>query len=456
MYFIILFLLNRICSIQINPEYSYIFLKVRGTGNINILYSGSCTHQQPSPRLPNEVYINEAKKNDISYSYSFTQSPNNITLIWYKPLNATGCMFFHCRNIIEMDLSLFKTSEITCFAGMFNGCSSLTSLNLSNFDTSQATSIFYMFNDCSSLISIDLSNFNTEKVTDGNSVFSGCSSLKYLNLKNAVLNSSFINQINSLSLKGIIISDKYISYFKNQYNKLISCIKFDEFNTSSKFNYYYISSEENEFICNNCGYEFYETYNDINNYKLDEITCYEKCEQNFIYDIKENKTYCTLTSICPSPYNKLILDKSECTDDCRKDKDFKYEFNNICYKTLPDASEYIHHINDSLIFSKEYFLDRLNLSDLSQGKDVEMRKDNILISFTTSNEKNNYLDDNKININLGKCEKILKDFYNISYNDSLYILSLEAKLNEIKVPKIEYEVYYPLFNTKNVRIIPYS
>ena len=233
MYFIILFLLNRICSIQINPEYSYIFLKVRGTGNIKILHSDKCTHEQPSPRLPNEVYINEAKKNDISYSYSFTQSPNNITLIWYKPLNATGCMFFHCRNIIEMDLSLFKTSEITCFAGMFNGCSSLTSLNLSNFDTSQATSIYYMFKNCSSLISIDLSNFNTEKVTDGNSVFSGCSSLKYLNLKNAVLNTNFINQINSLSLKSINISYKYISYFKNQYNKLISCIKFNEFNTSS-------------------------------------------------------------------------------------------------------------------------------------------------------------------------------------------------------------------------------
>ena len=56
------------------------------------------------------------------------------------------------------------------------------------------------------------------------------------------------------------------------------------------------------------------------------------------------------------------------------------------------------------------------------------------------------MNDNKININLGKCEKILKKFYNISHNDSLYIFSIEIKLNEIRIPKIEYEVYYPLNN----------
>jgi hypothetical protein len=127
--------------------------------------------------------------------------------------------------------------------------------------------------------------------------------------------------------------------------------------------------------------------------------------------------------------------------------------NNQCYLKLENKEQFyseninhINHTNDSLNFFLENFVDNLDLLDLSQGKDAEMRKDNIFISFTTLNKKNNYLNDNKININLGKCEKILKNFYNISHNYSLYILLIEIKLNEIRIPKIEYEVYYPLNN----------
>ena len=396
MHFIFALLFSQIFSIQINPDYSYIFLKVNKTGNIKILESGTCSHEQPSPRLPNEIYINDVKKNSRSYSYSFTASPNNITLIWHNPLKAVGCMFLGCKDIIEMDFSHFKTSEINCFAGMFNGCSSLTSLNLSNFDTSQATSITYMFNKCSSLISLDLSNFNTEKVNDDDSFMDGCSSLKYLNIKNAVVHQNFINRIKSLpSFQNIYISNKYINDFKNENNKLIDCIIFDEFNLSKTYHYYYIYSKQEKFNCSYCGYEFYEINSDINNSESDNNQCHQKLEN-------------------------------------------KEQF----------YSENIIHINDSLNLFLENFVDNLDLSDLSQGKDEEMRKNNIFISFTTLNKKNNYSDDNKININLKKCEKILKDFYNISYNDSLYILIVEIKLDKIRIPIIEYEVYYPLFNNK--------
>ena len=50
-------------------------------------------------------------------------------------------------------------------------------------------------------------------------------------------------------------------------------------------------------------------------------------------------------------------------------------------------------------------------------------------------------------INLGDCENILKDIYNISKDDSLYMLQIISEEDEgMKIPKIEYEVYYPLFN----------
>ena len=68
---------------------------------------------------------------------------------------------------------------------------------------------------------------------------------------------------------------------------------------------------------------------------------------------------------------------------------------------------------------------------------------------STKNQKSN---ENKkmITINLGECENILKDVYNISKNDSLYILQIFSKEEEMKTPKIEYEVYYPLYNNNNL------
>ena len=51
---------------------------------------------------------------------------------------------------------------------------------------------------------------------------------------------------------------------------------------------------------------------------------------------------------------------------------------------------------------------------------------------------------NTTSIDLGKCEKQLKNYYNISENESLYILKMDIQQEGYKIPKIQYEVYYPL------------
>ena len=53
-------------------------------------------------------------------------------------------------------------------------------------------------------------------------------------------------------------------------------------------------------------------------------------------------------------------------------------------------------------------------------------------------------------MNLGECENILKNKYNISKNDSLYILQIISEEEGMKIPKVEYEVYYPLHKTNNL------
>ena len=55
-----------------------------------------------------------------------------------------------------------------------------------------------------------------------------------------------------------------------------------------------------------------------------------------------------------------------------------------------------------------------------------------------------------ITMDLGQCEKNLKSDYNISNNDSLYILQIITEEEGMKKPKVEYEVYYPLNNISNL------
>ena len=88
------------------------------------------------------------------------------------------------KNILDLDLSNFDTSQVTNMSSMFRGMSNLTTLNLSNFDTSQVTNMDSMLASVSNLTTIDLSSFDTSKVTDMSLMFYNMSSLTTLNLSN--------------------------------------------------------------------------------------------------------------------------------------------------------------------------------------------------------------------------------------------------------------------------------
>ena len=55
-------------------------------------------------------------------------------------------------------------------------------------------------------------------------------------------------------------------------------------------------------------------------------------------------------------------------------------------------------------------------------------------------------------IDLGECENKIKEEYNISKNKSLYILKIDVKQEGYKIPKIAYEVYYPLFGDNLIKL----
>ena len=172
---------------EINEDYligkAYIKLKIKGKGINRIFYSRD--QEFDSYFIPpNEVIINNVKKNYVNYEYDFINDINNVILIWNDPVNNIQPLFYGCSNITEVDLSYFDSSSLLYIGGLFKYCSSLTYVNFTNFNTDQVQIMRYMFSGCDSLKSLDLSNFNTESVTDMKYMFHNCNNLHYLNLKN--------------------------------------------------------------------------------------------------------------------------------------------------------------------------------------------------------------------------------------------------------------------------------
>ena len=462
------------------------------TTNVTLMYNMFCNCQKlESLNLSHFNIINVV---NMSYLFSGCSSLSNLDISNFNTMNVEKMdyMFNNCNNLTSLNLFHFDTSKVTNMERMFFNCSSLIFLNISNFDTSKVIIMNSMFYNSHSLKSLDLTNFNTSNVNHMGSLFKNCYSINSLNLKNfdtskvKYMDNMFANCINLTSLnlsnfkidkainiekmfincsnlfyinlklakinnkvgtthifrymnKDLIIcseSEKWSNLLSNEH-LTINCINMKN-NKSSIKCYKKLMSDENNNnnnICDFCGLNYLKEFN----YKLNVINCYKQCSYYHYFDINSNEMFCL--DNCSGIYNKLIQEKNECIDDCKRDYIYKYEFkkgyNIICVNKSIFATE-----------QKNQIMSEINKTKLENGNDEEIKEDNIIIALTTTSNQKNNENINKTSINLGECEYKLKWYYNISINDSLYIIKIDLKEEGMKIPKIEYEVYYP-FNSSN-------
>ena len=137
---------------------------------------------------PEKVYLN-ADSSKMFYSDYYGQKIKNILELDLSHFDTSqvtnmSSMFYGMSNLTTLNLSYFDTSQVTNMEAMFRGMSNLTTLNLSSFDTSQVTNMSSMFTYMYKFTTLDLSSFNTSKVTDMNHMFENMSNLTTLDLSN--------------------------------------------------------------------------------------------------------------------------------------------------------------------------------------------------------------------------------------------------------------------------------
>lgn len=223
----------KVCEIGQNEKCLTCKKNVCGSCNIGyVLVKGNCilnhsfkavyktNHKKETINLINKIYFNDIvgliidnKKVSPSYNFTFPRKGEHSVIMLLNDENLiTGKMMFFnitnlvsinftsrfgslnmismrgmfkdCINLKSIELSSFKTSNVSDFSFMFDNCISLKSINISHFDTVKARDISYMFSHCKLLSTISLNTFNTINVKDMSGLFYGCTSLISIDLKN--------------------------------------------------------------------------------------------------------------------------------------------------------------------------------------------------------------------------------------------------------------------------------
>ena len=223
----------------------------------------------------------------------------------------------------------------------------------------------------------------------------------------------------------------FLNKKENKYELCSHCYSYFEINPQNKYDcgkndiYYRVEDQDNicwintstihnNYIANSTDKIFYKCHSNC-------FSCYEKGDDN------ENKCsacienyYIYLNNCYTQCPNNTIIDSSKDYLSCKF-----YNISNFTKSELfTEIKEDIKYIasNESLITNENYSAQIFSLSDINSINEVASNN-----SLTT--------------IDIGDCEPILRDKYNISDEENLYMIKLEQHISDTCVYRTDYFVY---------------
>ena len=96
--------------------------------------------------------------------------------------------------------------------------------------------------------------------------------------------------------------------------------------------------------------------------------------------------------------------------------------------------------------------DNYYISTLDKGKNDFLETEKITITLATLENQRININNNKSSIDLGKCEILLRNYYNLSNNETLYLKKIDILQEGMVSTKVEYDVYCKLFGTNLTKL----
>ena len=272
-------------------------------------------------------------------------------------------------------------------------------------------STYYMFHECIYINDVDLTNFDTSLVTNMEYMFYCCHSLTSINLSN--LNTKNVKKMyNMFNHCYILVSINLGNFDTSMVNNMTQL-----FARSSLLEYINIKN-------------FKETNNlsisgMFSNVKENAVICLNSIKSPNIYNLAKKLSCVTFS--CETDWRRVQKNLTNCND--KNETEFEE-------KEIQDAREGMKNLDSS---------------DVEKQDIIKSQKD-YTMTFSNSDNQKNGNSSNTTNIDLGACEDRIKQVYNIPKNKSLLIFKLDVMQEGIQIPKIDYEVYYPLYGGENIKL----
>ena len=359
---------------------------------------------------------------------------------------------------------------------MFEGCLSLSSLNLSNFNISQNTNMEYMFYNCVNLEYINLKNLS--ELRNCHKMFDNVPENIVICINENIAKEKIFPQLNNKSCYSIDCSDDWNSKQKKIINKTNECIESCSRSEQYQFEYngkcyenctYGLFYEENRYIenkckceldkcllcpkvplnknlCLKCNTNYYPKENDPLN--LDGyINCYKDLEGYYLDNNLYKQCYYTCKA-CNISGDYIDHNCTECNDNYT----IRFKHNNFfnCYYNCSNEEKECYE-NLTGIIEKE-FRENYDTSILDIGQDDCIKTEKMTITFTTFQNQKNYINKSVSTIDLGECEKKIRNESNLSSNETLYIKKIDIFQEETKIQDVLYDVYYKSSEEKLIKL----
>ena len=246
--------------------------------------------------------------------------------------------------------------------------------------------------------------------------------------------------------------------------------------------YYYFFDDLGNFNCTsdyNCPLEFSKLQVNksecIKNCSLDDTNklefrnkCYDKCPEESIEINGTEYHYCE--ALCNKDYPFLIHNTQECVEFCTIEEilsnscELKYiedtnvqeegdNRKNITEKEIEKLKEI--KIKDKMLESieKDFIRDTYNKTEIEQGNDAYIKYKEFTITLTTTeNQRKNKNKDKVTLIDICDCEYLLRQAYNISPSEKLFMRKVDIEQEGMNIPKIEYDVYSRLNGSDLIKL----
>ena len=103
---------------------------------------------------------------------------------------------------------------------------------------------------------------------------------------------------------------------------------------------------------------------------------------------------------------------------------------NITY----NKTEEINYYDTIIKRIEDYFTsENLDTTQLDSGKDEQIITGKMIITLTTTENQKNNENANLTRIELGDCERNLRQFYNLSINETIYMKKIDVKQEGMKI-----------------------